>query len=492
MLDRRTVFEIHRLADEGLSARKIAGALNLNRRSVAKYLRDAALAPKKTGTRESKLDPYKEEIDRLLGIDPGVSAVVVRQRLRAMGFDGGVTIVKDYLATIRKSRHSPRAHVRFESPPGRQCQIDWGHFGSLLYNQAARKLYCLAVIEAHSRLLYLEFTHSQKQECLHRGLVNAWRFFGGTPREVVVDNMLTAVTERVGSLIRFNEAFLEFLRPFKIVPYACHPGNPQEKGKVENVIKYVRRNFRPLRSFVDLRDANVQADDWRDRTANRRIHAATGQRPAERFRAEAMRPLPEFMPDCRETASLKVHTDFSVRFDGNDYTVPPWAVGKQVMVKADDFDLTVYYKDRPIAAHPRSFERKKRIELPAHREAAKRQMRKEWLSKDAAAFLSLGREAENYLEHLTAAGRGLKKELEKLLALKDEYGRDALIGALRRAMDHRAYGADYIENILYQETTPTRNHLPVRLTKEHLNHIRLDEPSLAEYDALVVKRRPKP
>jgi len=323
VLDRPAVFEIHRLADEGLSARKIAGALHLNRRSVAKYLRDAAMAPKKTGARQSKLDPYKEEIDRLLGIDPKASAVVVRQRLRAMGFDGGITIVKDYLATIRRSAHSPRAHVRIESPPGRQCQADWGHSGSLLYGRDARKLYCLAVIEAHSRLLHLEFTHAQKQECLYRGLINAWRFFGGTPREVVVDNMLTAVTERVGAIIRFNEAFLEFLRPFKIVPYACHPGNPQEKGKVENVIKYVRRNFWPFRSFVDLRDANVQAQVWRDQTANQRIHAATGQSPAERFRPESMRPLPEFLPDCRQAASLKVHADFSVRFDGNDYTVPP-------------------------------------------------------------------------------------------------------------------------------------------------------------------------
>lgn len=103
----------------------------------------------------------------------------------------------------------------------------------------------MAVVECHSRLLYLEFTHSQRQETFHRCLLHAFVFFKGTTSEIVHDNMLTAVIERDGTLIRYNESFLGFLRPFKITPRACNVRKANEKGKVESSIKYIRNNFSP-------------------------------------------------------------------------------------------------------------------------------------------------------------------------------------------------------------------------------------------------------
>jgi transposase len=488
MIDKRTVFEIHRLADEGLSIRKIARTLRISRKVAAKYLNDPN--PKRPAIRRaSKLDPFKDEITRMLEIDPRVSAVVIRQRLMDKGFEGGTTILRDYLSSVRPISKKKQPFIRFESLPGEQCQIDWGHFGSMVYGDTKRKLYCLAVIECHSRLLYLEFTHAQTQETLHRCLLNAFLFFQGCPRELVHDNMPTAVLERQGPLVRFNERFLEFLRPFKIVPRACNVASPHEKGKVEKgAIHYIRHNFLPLRSFHNLEDLQVQANHWRDHVANVRVHSTTGQRPIERFRAEAMRPLPDLFPDCRDTALLKVHSDFSVHFDGNTYTVPPWAIGKQITVKADHHNVTFYYKDKVIANHSRSWQRKQRLELPQHREAAKKYQHRYWLSEDVAAFISLGEPAKRYLERLAEANQPLKQHVLKLLLLKDEYGSKALLDAILRASAHQAYGASYIQNILYQEMTPKRQHPPVRLKQEHLNRIRLEEPSLSEYDALVIKR----
>lgn len=489
MLDRRTVFEVHRLRNEGWSKKKIATTLHLSPKTVRKYLQDPN--PERISRkRASKLDPFREEIERLLNIDPTASSSVILQRIAPQGFDGRITILKDYLHHIRGPFKKKEAFIRFESLPGEQCQIDWGHFGSIPYGDTKRKLYCLAVLECHSRLLYLEFTHSQRQETLHRCLLHAFCFFQGTPKELVTDNMLTAVTERVGPLIRFNEAFLDFLRPWAIVPRACNLNSPHEKGKVEKgVIHYIRHNFWPLRSFADLFDLQTQANHWRDTVANVRIHGTTGQKPSERFQPHALRPLPEFLPDCRDTAQAKVYPDFSIRFDGNTYTVPPWAIGKQVIVKADHRTLTIYLKDKAIATHPRSYKHKERLELPAHKEAAFRQKRRLWRSDLVQAFISLGEEAKAYLEHLSATHEPLKKNLEKLLALKDEYGPSALIEAIQRASMHNAYGAHYIENILYQEMTPKTHHPPVRLKQEKLNRIRLDEPSLADYDAFVIKRR---
>jgi transposase len=303
-------------------------AQTLDTHQGRKYLDDPSLT-RASFTRSSQLDPFKDEIARLVEIDPMASAVVIRQRLAAQGFEGGITIVRDYLQGVRDAAKKRQPVIRFESAPGVQCQTDWGHFGTMAYGDTHRKLYCLAVIECHSRLLYLEFTHSQRQDTLHRCLLNAFHFFQGTPQELVHDNMLTAVLERQGPLVRFNEHFLEFLRPFHITPVACNVAQPQEKGKVEKgAIHYIRHNFWPLRTFRDLPDLQAQANQWRDHVANVRVHNTTGHQPSERFDPKAMRPLPELLPDCRDTALAKVHTDFSIRFDGNTYTVPPWLIGK--------------------------------------------------------------------------------------------------------------------------------------------------------------------
>ena len=488
MIDQRTIFEIHRLAHEGLSMRKIARTLGITRRTAHKYL-DEPNPARLILNRPSMLDPFQEEIDRLLQIDPKASAVVIRQRLEAQGFTGGLTIVRNHLRQVRAPK-TPKPAIRFETPPGHQCQVDWGHFGSITYGNTARKLYCLAVVEGHSRLLYLEFTHSQRQETLHQCLLNAFHFFQGTPKELVHDNMLTAVLERQGPLVRFNEHFLAFLRPFNITPVACNVRQPQEKGKVEKgAIHYIRHNFWPLRTFRDLLDLQAQADQWRDQVANARIHNTTGQRPSERFDPTALRPLPALVPDCRDTAQAKVHTDFSIHFDGNTYTVPPWLIGKTITVKADHHQLTCYLQDKTVATHPRCWQRKQRIELPQHRELAQKHHRRHWDSQEVAAFISLGEVAKTYLERLASTHQPLTKSVKKLLGLKDDYGAHALVEAMQRALRHQAIGVHYIENILYQEMTPQRPHPPVKLKQPHLNQIRLEEPSLADYDAFVLRRK---
>jgi len=491
MIDRQTVFEIHRLHNLGWLVRKIARHLRVSRPTVRKYIENSQLPKAKRAKRVSKLDPHRDLIKEFLEKDPDVKAPVVLQRLQDNGFEGKITIVRDYLIKVRGQKKYRQAFIRFESPPGKQMQIDWGHFGSLRYEDTMRKLYALAVIECYSRMLYVEFTHSQKQEALHQALVNAFIYFGGNPEEIVVDNMLTAVIERQGSLIRFNDAFLDFLTMFKINPVACNVNSPHEKGKIENSIKYLRNNFWPLRTFTDLCDVNRQVRKWLDTVANVRIHQGTGKRPVERLADVHLMPLPDLLPDCRETVTLKVHKDFAVRFDGNAYTTPPWAIGKQATLKADQTTVTIFYQQKKIAAHHRCWQRKQRIETPYHREQVKKLQRRLWLDKDITAFSSLGPEALEYLQAFVNAKLPIKKNVSKLLSLKDEYGAASVVYAIKKALVHNAIGADYIENILYQEMTPRKNHPPVRLKNEALNKIRLSEPSLVEYDAHVLKKRKK-
>ncbi len=490
-IDKHTIFEIHRLNDLLWSERKIARHLRISRPTVRKYLINPDQSPTKRAPKPSKLDAYKEHIKQFVEDDPQVKAPVVLQRIAKLGFDGKITIVRDYLRKVRGQQTRRRAFIRFESPAGRQMQIDWGHFGSIGYGNTMRKLYALAAIECYSRMAYVEFTHSQNQSALHQALLNAFSYLGGTTQQIVVDNMLTAVIERQGSLIRFNDAFLDFLRIFHITPIACNVASPHEKGKIENVIKYLRQNFWPLRTFTDLCDVNRQVKNWLDTVANVRIHQTTGKRPVQRLANVSLRPLPQLLPDCRQTETLRVYNDFAVRFDANTYTVPPWAIGKQVTLKADQTTVSLFYRGKKIAAHNRCWQRKQRIETDFHRQQVKKLKRKLWRDKDINAFSSLGQEAIDYLHALAQAGQPIKKNVSKLLCLKDDYGAVSVIYAIKKALVHNAVGADYIENILYQEMTPKNQHPPVRLKKEVLNNIRLPEPSLAQYDAYVLKARRK-
>lgn len=490
MIDRKTVFEIHRLKNVEYSERQIARELRLGRDTVKKYLANPEVTITAKKPKVSKLDTYRDLTDSLLEEYPFIQAPVVLQRLQENGFDGQITIVRDYLRKQReKALKNRQAFIRFESAPGKQLQVDWGHFDALSYGATKRKLYALAVIESYSRMLYVQFTHSQRQEVLHQALLNAFRFFGTSPEEVVVDNMLTAVTERWGRVIRFNDAFLDFLRPFKITPVACNIRSPQEKGKIERSIQYIRQNFWPARTFTDLMDVQNQVNQWRDTVANVRIHQTTGEKPQDRFAKIIPRPLPEGLPDCRETETVLVHKDFAVIFDGNQYTAPPWTVGKHLILKADFNTVTLYHLQKQVTAHFRSWERKGRIELPSHREQVKKLQNKLWRQRDIALLSSLCPEAVDYLSAIAEARQPVQKTAAILLTLKDKYGEEALICAVRKAIAHKAYGAEYIRNILHQQSTPKKQHPPVKLKNEELNNLRLAAPSLAEYDAYILKRR---
>jgi len=491
MIDKTTIFEITRLKNLHWSDHKIARHLRIDRTTVKKYVENPYQRFKKPQSRSSKLVLYLDLIDHWLDQDPEVKATVVLQHLYKKGFTGKITIVRDLLRELRGSQKKRQAYIRFESDPGQQLQIDWGHFGSLPYGNTNRKLYALAVIEAHSRMLYVEFTHSQKQHSLHQRLLNAFLFFGGTPQEIVVDNMLTAVIERQGTMVRFNDAFLDFLRIFTITPVACNPGAPHEKGKIEAAIKYIRRNFWPLRSFQDLNDVQDQAKQWLRTVANVRVHQTTGEQPDKRFEDVTLNALPDLLPDCRELCMLKVHKDFAVRFDANTYTTPPWTIGKKLTVKADTATVTIYNGSKKVVAHQRCWQRHCRIENKAHKEQVQKMKKRLWQDRQIAAFASLGADARLYLQGLIEAKIPIKKNISKILDLKDEYGSAAIITAIQKTLTYNAYGADYIENILYQQMTPKKHHAPVKLKKDDLNRITLTEPSLEDYDAHVLKRRKK-
>lgn len=490
MLTPEQINTIHRLHwAEQWPLRKIARHLHIGRRTLAKYLATPAPAPS-CRDRASKLDPFKPAITELLEKDPTATAVVIAQRLRQLGYEGGITIVKDYLHAVRRNSAARRAYVRVEPAAGERCDVDWGHFGALPYNGATRKLYAFCLVESHSRKMYLEFTHSQSFETFARCHIHAFQALGGVSQEIWFDNLATAVAEHEGNLVRFHLRFLAFAREFHFIPRACHVAAAWEKGKVERAIGYVRQNFWPLRSFTELADVNAQARRWLSEVANQRQHRETGQKPDERFRPECLRPLPVLIPDYRDSADALVHKDLRLSFDGNRYCVPPRYVGRKLTVKADASSLIIYDQHQEIATYARSWQRGQTF-------GAER-FQKELLAQMAAAQRSaaqqrlialLGPATEEYLRRLADTDRSLTRQVRELFSLIREYGPKAVAAALAKAHAARAFGADYIANILRQQQMRRETQPPLRLRDPALNELATDPLSLAEYDAFILHSR---
>lgn len=496
MLRTDQINEIHRLAGgEHWSMRRIARQLHMDTRTVKKYLRSPAPAPIRR-PRPSKLDPFKPLIAELLERDPRAPGVVILQRLEAAGYSGGHSILREYLQKVRTIHFTPRAFVRMEPAPGERFEIDWGHFGALDYQDDKRKLYAFALLEAHSRMLYVEFTHSQSFETFVRSHQHAFRALGGVARECWYDNLLTVVAEHDGRLIRFNPRFLAFAREYGFYPRACNPRAAWEKGKIEASIGYLRSNFWPLRTFKDLADVNGQVRRWLAETANARLHRETRQRPSERFRPECLRPLPALSPDYRDTAEVLVHKDLRWHFDSNHYCAPARFVGQHLIAKADSSSVTLYAPHgSEIVRYARSYRRGQTFgaerferELLAQRPAARR-------SQAQQRLLALLRgvcpeeTVEAYLRGLTDSGRSLLGELHELLEMFRTYRPDQVAAALEKALAARAFGAHYVAHLLCQLESPRPPQPRLQLRDPELNQLTTDPLDLLDYDAFILEAR---
>jgi transposase len=496
MLDADRINEIHRLhQSEHWSVRKIARHLHLARRTIRRYVDSPAQTPVRR-KRAHKIDPFKPLVASLLEQDRTASAVVILQRLRPLGYDGGITLLRACVRQLRNPLHPPRAFVRMEPSPGERFEVDWGHFGTLDYGGDTRKLYAFCLVEGHSRMLYVEFTHSQSFETFVRCHLHAFQALGGVARECWYDNLLTVVAEHVGTLVRFNPRFLGFARECGFYPRACNPAAGWEKGKVERGgVGYVRQNFWPLREFTDLSDVNRQVREWLNEVANQRLHRETRQRPCDRFRPDCLRPLPALTPDYRDTVEALVQKDLRLQFDDNRYCAPPHLVGQRLVVKADGSSVTLYHRNQEIVRYVRSWRRGQTFgaerfekELLAHRSAARRSQAQRRLIALLAS--DCPQEAvEGYLRGLADSNRALARQINELLHLIRQYGPEAVAGALQKAFSARAFGADYVANLLRQQLSPRDPQPPLQLRDPELNQLVTDPLSLLDYDAFILDTR---
>ncbi|HVI79471.1 MAG TPA: IS21 family transposase, partial [Candidatus Acidoferrum sp.] len=261
---------------------------------------------------------------------------------------GGYTQIKELVRPWRQEERQ-RAYVRFETGPGEQSQMDWGHFG----NWQGQRLYAFALTLSYSRMRYVEFTQRQDTETLLSCLVHAFHYLGGVTESILTDNMKTVVEDRSEGQIVWNRRFLDFAAYYGFVPRVCQPYRPQTKGKVESTIGFLKKNFWPGVEFTSLDDLNTQAWLWTEEV-NARPHGTTGEKPLARWAQETLRSVagqPDY--DTSYACWRLVAKDCLFSYRGQHYSVPHAYAGKTVLVKEPvrGLEITVWQQNRLLCRH---------------------------------------------------------------------------------------------------------------------------------------------
>jgi transposase len=301
------------------------------------------------------------------------NADVVRQELLAeKGIKLSLRTVEREVAPLRRELAvEARAMIRFETPPGKQLQIDFGERRAMIGDESI-KVYLFVATLGYSRRLYARAFRNERQESWFAGLEGAFRHFGGVTEEVLFDNDRGLVVrhDRATREVEFNARLHAFARHWRFRPRACAPYRARTKGKDERGVGYVKKNAVAGRRFASWSAFEAHLDAWTRDIADQRVHGTTGEVPIERFRraeADALRPITGVPPFAvsRELVR-KVQADCAIEVDGNAYSVPWRLIGETVRVTLAGGQLRVSHAGREVAVHRRCAGRFERLIDPLH------------------------------------------------------------------------------------------------------------------------------
>lgn len=363
--------------------------------------------------------------------------------------------MRRYVQSIRPQKY--REYKPYETLPGEQAQVDWGHFGTIVVEGVRYKLYAFVLTLCWSRVSYVEYIIRGDMttflSCMHR----AFEYIGGVPREVLFDNAKVVVSERVGNVVRFNENLLHLALVYGFTPRACWINDAETKGKVESQVKYVRRSFFYGREFENLDDLNRQAIAWCNEEANRRIHGTTKEIPRERLAKEHEHlksvPAPVNMPFVIEERHA-TRTNL-IAVESNQYSVPSRFARQKVRFRRFEDYLELLDGQRVVDTIPLEYGRGKRIirddHYPEHQRARERKTPSHPLQ---AKFETLAPEAPAYLQGLSRSRVGtLRDQMQKIADLGTVYPTSAISQAMQRALEYQSFGYGALKRILERQAS---------------------------------------
>ncbi len=491
MISYETFSKIRHYRDSlGLSASQIAKALSLDSRTVIKWIDESHFNPRKPSPRASKIDPYKTLILGMLESHP-YSAAQILQRIQEEGFDGGYSIIKEFVRKVRP-RRAP-AFLKLAFAPGECAQVDWGSFRSVTVGNTKRRLSFFVMVLCHSRLMYLQFTLSQTMEHFLACHQNAFQFFGAVPARIMVDNLKSAVLSRVvGEAPVFNPKYQDFANHYGFEITACAVAKGNEKGRVESGVGYVKKNFLNGLDIPHFAALEPAAKVWLNSIANLRTHGETRKRPLDLFQEQeraAMKPLNPNPYDIATIQQVRASSQFRITLDTNRYSVPSQYAGVRLILKIHPDHLSIYGNDKLIARHVRSYERHRDIENPDHSHELIRQRKNAREQRTFTRFLALSSCAEEYHKGLADRLLNTKQHVTKIVALSEIHGTDAVAEAMIDAIASQAFSSTYVDHILAQRAKKTQEPGTVVLTRrQDLLDLEVQRPDLAIYETTLEQR----
>lgn len=354
MLSREDHLMIKQMRIHGAYIIDIARQIGCSERTVRRHLSEPE-RPRRASSRRRmrKLEPYMAFIDMRLS-EHVWNAQVIFQEIKAQGYDGGTTVLREYIQPKRRLRHG-RETVRFETQPGYQLQHDWGEVEAEVAGLPCKINFAVNTL-GYSRRFHVFAAPCQDAEHTYESLVQAFGYFGGCVKTVLVDNQKAAVLkhDNTGEVI-FNAGFQSLAKHYGFIPRACRPHRPRTKGKVERMVGYVKHNFFVhYRRFDSFAHVNQLLTQWLAHEAEQRDLRQFHQTPAERFEAEktALQPLPAGPFDTSYHDIRQAAWDGYIDVRGNRYSLPEAWCGRQVTVRITlDDELRVYGNDELIARH---------------------------------------------------------------------------------------------------------------------------------------------
>jgi len=371
--------EIRQLREEGLYYKQIGEKLGIDPRTVAKHCNGETGTEKGRSKRPGILSGLEDYIVQRMAQGVTNSVVILRE-IRARGYRGGQTVLREFMAPLRKEfRNTPV--IRYETGPGEQAQADWGEFGTIIHEGRRRKLHCFVMTLGYSRYMYAEYTVSEALPCLLSCHERAFQYFGGFPRKVLYDNMATVVIkhQETGEKV-IHPRFKEFATMLGFSAQFCRVRRAETKGKVESGVKYVRYNFWQGITFTSLEDLNSKLLRWLALEANTRVHGTIFRRPIDMLAQEELTPLVDTVPFVLAAdPRRKVGRDCLVSYCSSKYSVPWRYANKEVSILESGETLQIFHRGYMIAEHRKCSEKHGVVMNPEHYKGIPFSQRKEVL-----------------------------------------------------------------------------------------------------------------
>ena len=348
----------------------IAAQLGLHRETVRAAVERESPSVPPSVWRSSIIDPYLPFIRDTLTQYPRLRATRIHEMVRQRGYAGSVFPVRKLVRRLRPET-SRAVYRRVVTLAGESAQVDWGSFGKVRIGQGTRTVSGFVMVLGYSRALAALFTLDQTLESFLRGHVAAFDALGGAARNLVYDNLRSAVLDRRGAAVQFHPRLLELAGHYHFAPRPCTPGRGNEKGKVERQIQYLRHAYFAARRFRDLDDINAQFRRWRDEVAHRRPHPDQPNRSVADVWAEEkprLLPLPANPFETDLVRAVRSGKTPYVRFDRNLYSIPHTHVRKPLTLVASATRIRILDGQTELANHHRTYDTGLTVEDPAHLE----------------------------------------------------------------------------------------------------------------------------